>query len=138
MSNGFVSAGKWASLLKEMAKLGIAEEDIEEQFILSSGAGGQKVNKTCSCVRLRHVPSGTQIKCGESRYREVNRYLARKRLCLVIEERHIGEASRVRQEREKIRRRKRRRTRRQNERRLAEKHRTSEIKQLRSTCFPPD
>ena len=40
----------------------IPESDIEEHFVRSSGPGGQSVNKTSSCVVLKHVPSGTVIK----------------------------------------------------------------------------
>ncbi|MDA7921425.1 peptide chain release factor-like protein [Verrucomicrobiales bacterium] len=59
----------------------IFEEDLEERFVLGSGSGGQKVNKTSSCVYLKHLPTGTEIKCQESRSREKNREIARGRLC---------------------------------------------------------
>lgn len=59
----------------------ILEEDLEERFVLGSGSGGQKVNKTSSCVYLKHLPTGTEIKCQESRSREKNREVARGRLC---------------------------------------------------------
>ncbi|MDF1741357.1 MAG: peptide chain release factor-like protein [Verrucomicrobiales bacterium] len=59
----------------------IFDEDLEERFVLGSGSGGQKINKTSSCVYLKHIPTGTEIKCQESRSREKNRELARVRLC---------------------------------------------------------
>ena len=58
---------KTEALKKQMELLGIREEDIEEQFILASGKGGQKVGKTASAVHLHHKPSGIIIKCSKSR-----------------------------------------------------------------------
>ena len=63
-----------------MALASVFEEDLEETFILGSGSGGQKVNKTSSTVRLYHAPSGMTVKCGENRSRELNRWLARREL----------------------------------------------------------
>jgi len=34
------------------------ESDLEEKFVRGSGPGGQKINKTSSCVQLKHVPTG--------------------------------------------------------------------------------
>lgn len=73
-------------LEKKMLELGIAEEDLIEKFILGSGKGGQHVNKTASCVYLKHLPSGIEIKCHQERSRELNRYLARKNLCEAVQE----------------------------------------------------
>ena len=64
-----------------MDQLGIAENDLIEKFILASGRGGQKVQKTSSCVYLKHIPTGIEIKCQETRSREQNRYFARIALC---------------------------------------------------------
>lgn len=111
-----------------MDRLGVRENDLTEKFILGSGSGGQKVNKTASCVYLKHGPSGIEIKCQRSRSRELNRYYARKELCEQLEERKLGAASKRRQAAEKIRRQKRRRSRRQKERMLEAKHRQSEKK----------
>lgn len=68
-------------LAERMTRLGILEEDLEERFILGSGSGGQKINKTSSCVYLKHLPSGHEVSCQESRSREKNREIARGRLC---------------------------------------------------------
>ena len=68
-------------LLKEkMQALGIREEDILEKFIRSSGHGGQKLNKTASCVYLKHLPTGLEVKCMRERSQSVNRFLARREL----------------------------------------------------------
>ncbi len=68
-----------------MEALGIQEKDIEEKFIRSSGRGGQKVNKTSSCVYLRHIPTGIEVKCMKERSQSLNRFLARRKLVLKIE-----------------------------------------------------
>lgn len=69
------------TLAERMERLGILEEDLEERFVIGSGSGGQKINKTSSCVYLKHLPSGREVSCQESRSREKNRELARERLC---------------------------------------------------------
>lgn len=69
------------TLAERMERLGILEEDLEERFVLGSGSGGQKINKTSSCVYLKHLPSGHEVSCQESRSREKNREIARGRLC---------------------------------------------------------
>lgn len=69
------------TLAERMERFGILEEDLEERFVLGSGSGGQKINKTSSCVQLKHLPSGQEVSCQESRSREKNREIARVRLC---------------------------------------------------------
>lgn len=63
-------------LKKRMSLLGVRQEDIRESFIRSSGPGGQNVNKTATCVYLKHLPTGIEVKCGLQRYQMVNRHLA--------------------------------------------------------------
>lgn len=104
-----------------MARAGVVEADLREQFVLGSGSGGQKINKTSSAVRLTHEPSGLWVKVQASRSREDNRWLARRALAEKILELRDGEASKRQQEREKIRRQKRRRSRRQKARMLDDK-----------------
>lgn len=114
-----------------MALASVFEEDLEESFILGSGPGGQKVNKTASTVRLYHAPSGTMVKCGLNRSREMNRWLARRELAEKILERTNAAVSSRRQEVEKIRRQKRRRSRRQKAKMLDQKHKHGEKKAAR-------
>lgn len=114
-----------------MDEASIFEEDLEESFILGGGPGGQKTNKTSNVVRLEHGPSGLAVRCGETRSRETNRWLARRMLAELILEREQKRKSAARQQREKIRRQKRRRSRRQKQRMLADKHAHSEIKAMR-------
>jgi protein subunit release factor B len=125
-------------LSAEMARLGVREDDIVEKFVLGSGPGGQKVNKTSSCVYLRHQPTGIELKCRASRSRDLNRFLARRELCERIRRRREGEISERRAEIEKIRRRKRRRSRRQKERMLEAKRRGSEKKHRRRPVGPDE
>lgn len=128
-----VSAEKEAALHRRMAELKIREADIEERFIKGSGRGGQKINKTSSCVHLIHQKTGIEVKCQRGRSQSLNRFLARRELCEQIAERIDGERSRKQQERERIRRQKRRRSRRQTARMLDDKRKQGEKKALRKS-----
>jgi protein subunit release factor B len=75
-----VSEEKNRWLKERMEALGIREEDIEEKFIRSSGKGGQKVNKTSTCVYLKHIPTGIEVKSMRERNQSLNRFLARREL----------------------------------------------------------
>ena len=114
-----------------MAQASVYEEDLEESFILGGGPGGQKTNKTSNVVRLKHGPSGLQIRFGETRSRDDNRWLARRALAEAILERDHKRKSAKRQEIEKKRRQKRRRSRRQREKMLDDKHAHAEKKAAR-------
>ncbi|HIJ88709.1 MAG TPA: peptide chain release factor-like protein [Desulfuromonadales bacterium] len=74
---------RWLQL--KMAELGVREDDFVETFVRSSGNGGQHVNKTSSCVQLKHKPSGIQVTCMRERSQSVNRFLARRELLERIE-----------------------------------------------------
>ena len=80
-----VSEEKNMWLKERMDALGIHEKDILEKFIRSSGKGGQKVNKTSSCVYLKHIPTGIEVKCMKERSQSINRFLARRELVGRIE-----------------------------------------------------
>jgi len=43
------------------------------------------VNKSSSCVYLKHIPTGAEVKCMESRSQSLNRFLARRYLLERIE-----------------------------------------------------
>ena len=58
-----VSPEKERSLLERMERLGIDEKDIIEKFVRSGGHGGQNVNKTSTCVYMKHFPTGIEVKC---------------------------------------------------------------------------
>ena len=122
-----------ADWLKErMLRLGIREGDMEERFIRSGGPGGQNVNKVSTCVWLRHVPSGLEVKVQRERSQALNRFLARRLLMEKLEEVRLGRLSAERQRIAKIRRQKRRRSRRAKDKMLAGKKLRAQKKKLRS------
>jgi peptide chain release factor len=94
-----------------MEDLRILEKDIEEKFVRSSGRGGQKVNKTSTCVFLRHLPTGIEVKYSRERSQSLNRFLARRELVKRIEkssgELTPGEIERQKRKKQKAKRQKR-------------------------------
>ncbi len=131
MSIFTVSPQKEQQLREKMVSLNIREEDLEESFIRSSGRGGQHVNKASTCVYLKHLPTGIEVKCQEERSQALNRYRARVILAKKIEQLVKGEESEEIQRIEKIRRQKRKRSKRAKEKMLAEKRITAKKKKLR-------
>jgi protein subunit release factor B len=131
MPEEYTSTAKQKKQKARMVTLGVLEGDLTEKFILGSGSGGQKVNKTASCVYLRHGPSGIEVKCQKARSRAMNRFYARRELCDQLEEKILGEKSKRRMAAEKIRRQKRRRSRRQKEKMLDGKRKQAQKKELR-------
>jgi len=75
-----VSDEKNRWLQARMAEVGLKEEELEERFVRSSGAGGQHVNKSSTCVWLKHRPTGLEVKCMAERSQSLNRFLARREL----------------------------------------------------------
>lgn len=115
----------------KMASLGIRDADITEIFIRAGKKGGQKVNKTSSCVYLKHIPTGIEVKCQQDRSQVLNRFFARRILVDKIESLVLGRESEKQKKYEKIRRQKRRRSRRAKDKMLQDKKRHSEKKAVR-------
>lgn len=117
--------------LQKALELQVKPEDIDESFIRGGGKGGQKINKTSSCVLLRHQPTGIEVRCQKHREQSANRLSAYKLLILKIEEKIKGSQSQRQREIYKLRKQKRKRSKRAKEKILEQKHRRSEIKQNR-------
>jgi protein subunit release factor B len=127
-----VSAEKEKDLIERMTALNIREEEIEESFVRSGGKGGQHVNKVSTCVQLKHLPTGIEVKCQEERSQALNRYRARVLLVKKIDQLIKGRESEELRRIEKIRRQKRKRSRRAKEKMLADKKITGAKKKLRA------
>ena len=126
-----VSPKKQADLEQRMLAVGIHERDLREHFVRSSGRGGQNVNKVSTCVVLKHLPTGIEVKCQQERSQALNRFLARRILVEKLERVLQGARSAAVQLAWKIRKQKRRRSKRAKEKVLEQKHRQSEKKVLR-------
>ncbi len=76
----------------DILKFDFNRQDVDKQYTRSSGSGGQNVNKVSSCVILTHRPSGTQVKCQDTRDQKKNEEIAwvrlESRLKSVEEEKH--------------------------------------------------
>jgi protein subunit release factor B len=118
-------------LKQEMSGLGVKEEDIVENFVRSGGPGGQNVNKTSTCVYLKHIPTGIEVKCQKERSQAQNRYLGRRLLLKKIKASILKRVSAERQRMEKVRRQKRKRPMRVKLKILEEKRKHAQKKLLR-------
>ena len=126
-----VSPKKTEELEESMEALGIFEDDLVENFIRGSGAGGQKVNKTSSTVQLIHEKSGLEVRCQRTRSHSLNRYYARKLLCEKLQFRDDKKASEKQAGIEKLKRQKRKRSKRAKAKMLDNKTNTGTKKKLR-------
>jgi peptide chain release factor len=120
-----------APLRARFVSLGVLPEDIREEFVRGSGAGGQKINKTSSTVWLRHLPTGLEVRCQRERSQSVNRLLAWQELAGRLEAGRRRDDDQVRSERERERRQVRQKSRRQKARMVRSKRHRAGIKSQR-------
>ena len=133
-----VSPEKERALGEKLKGLGIAEKDLEEKFIRSQGKGGQNVNKTSTCVHLRHIPTGIEVKCQKTRTQGLNRYYARMLLFSKLEQSIKKEESEEGKRIAKVKRQKRRRSKRAKDKMLADKRLQSRKKNERTFKYSPE
>ena len=88
-----------------LAGLDLPESELEISFTRSGGKGGQNVNKVETAVRIRHVPTGLQVKCSAERSQARNREKAmeilRAKLVVIAEEQRCADVASIRGERVK-------------------------------------
>lgn len=118
-------------LSRKMNLLNIKEEDIMEKFIRSAGPGGQNVNKASTCVYLKHIPTGIEVKCQQERSQAKNRHIARSLLVEKIEASLLKELSAEKENAQKLRRQQRKKPKALKLRILEEKRKHSQKKKLR-------
>jgi len=126
-----ISTEKQEALQQRMQALGVFEDDLVEKFVLGTGSGGQKINKTSSTVYLKHEPSGYEVKCQRGRSQAANRYYARVEMCERFEEERERRRRAAKQAAEKIRRRNRVPGAAAKARSVANKRRRGGVKRLR-------
>ena len=124
-----VSEKKEKALHDRMRELNVSEDDLEERFIRSSGPGGQKANKTSSCVCLRHIPTDITVKYQRERSQALNRFFARRTLLDQIEQTQKGFIKEDKKRIEKIKSQKRKKRKRTKEKLSALKPEQTDTKE---------
>ncbi|MDO8649409.1 MAG: phosphotransferase [Candidatus Peregrinibacteria bacterium] len=119
---------KYLTIARELK---ISAADIEEHFVRGSGHGGQKINKTSSCVELHYAPLNVNVRVQDQREQSRNRIAAYKLLLEKIEEKVKGDDSARGQEQHRIAKQKQRRSRKAKAKILQDKRKRGEVKERR-------
>jgi len=119
-----------------LAAIGVRISDVKERFVLGSGRGGQKIQKTSSCVWLRHDPTAVEVRCQRERSQLANRELAWSEMCSKLEERMRAALAARQDEQAKSRRRNRQKSYGQKVRMIQSKKHRAKTKSGRGRVGP--
>ncbi|MFT5465039.1 MAG: protein subunit release factor B [Verrucomicrobiales bacterium] len=133
-----ISTERQEALQARMDRLGVLEDDLVEKFVLGTGSGGQKINKTHSCVYLKHEPTGIEVKRQDGRSQAANRHYARAAICDAIEGRRDASRLRAVERKEKARRQNRKPSARAKKRMIERKRRRTVTKSNRRSPSKDD